>query len=93
MTDPGRYFDPDPAPRRSPRLLAEMGAVPGSVLPASLRPTKLTPAQLDRLRRDMAILSAIERGMSQRMAAKVFKMSKSGLLHAYRRISRRKSRV
>jgi len=93
MPGPDRYFDPDPRPRRSPRLYAEVEGVQGAVVPASLRPTKPTPAQIDRLRRDLAIYHAIEGGMSQRMAAKVFGLSQPGILKAYRRISCRESRV
>lgn len=93
MANPDRYFDPDPPPRRSPRLHAEMGSIPGSVAPASLRPSRPTPAQIERLRRDLAIYQSVEGGMSQRMAAKVFGLSQPGILKAYRRISCRKSRV
>jgi hypothetical protein len=93
MPDSGRYFDSDPRPRRSPRLFAEVEDVPGSVNPASLRPSKPTPAQLDRLRRDMAIYLAVEGGMSYRIAGKAFGLTAPGILKAYRRICCRKSRV
>lgn len=93
MIDPGRYVDLDPRPKRSPRLFAVVEDVPGSVAPVSMRPSKPTVAQLDRLRRDLAIYLVIEGGMSQRMAAKAFGLSQPGILKAYRRVVRRNSRV
>lgn len=84
-------LDLDPPPRRSPRLFADMGQVPHSRPTSSLLRRKPTKSKMDRLRRDAAIYLAIRGGMSQRMAAKVFGMSKSGIGHAYRRISRLKS--
>lgn len=74
-------------------MLAEMGAVPGSVLPATLRPTKPTALERKRLARDLAIYLAIEGGMSQRVAANAFGLSQPGILKAYRRIACRNSRV
>lgn len=93
MTDPGRYLDLDPRPRRSPRLLAEMGAVPGSVLPATLRPIRPTTGQIDRLRRDIAIYKTVEAGMSLRMAGKVFGLTHETIRKSCLRISCRNSRV
>lgn len=93
MSDPGRYFGCDPPPRLSPRLYAEVEDVPGSVSAASVRPSKPTPAQIDRLRRDIAIYKSVEGGMSLRMAGKVFGLTYEGIRKACRRISCRKSRV
>jgi hypothetical protein len=92
MSEP-RHFDPDPRPRRSPRLYAAIDRVPGTSATSSRRPTPPTPARLERLRRDLAIMAALERGMSQRTAAKVFGLSQPGILKAYRRMISRKSRV
>jgi hypothetical protein len=85
-------YDDDPPPRGSPKLYDDLSALNGRIT-AAARLARPTDGQMDRLRRDIAIYAAIESGMSQRMAAKVFNMSKSGLLHAYRRIERRKSRA
>lgn len=93
MFDTGRYVDLDPPPPGSARLYHDMDAVPDSKPTAEFRPSKPTPAQIDRLRRDLAIYQSVEGGMSQRMAAKVFGLSQPGILKAYRRISCRQSRV
>ena len=89
----GRYHDPDPPPRRSPRLVADVGRLPGAVPTSRARASGPTPAQLDRLRRDIAIYAAIQAGMSQRLAGKTFKLSQPGISKAYRRIVCRNSRV
>jgi hypothetical protein len=88
-----QYIDDDPRPRRSPRLHPDVGVLPYSRPTSSVLRKRLTESQIARIRRDLAIYAAIEGNMSYGMAAKVFGMSKSGLRDAYKRISRRKSRV
>jgi hypothetical protein len=93
MTDSGRYFDDDPRPRRSPRLYAGLEDVPGAAPTSAIRLGKPSPERQAALARDMMIYFAIEGGMSQRMVARALGLSQPGILKAYRRITRRKSRV
>lgn len=70
-----RYFDPDPRPRRSPRLYGEMGNV-DLERPADRRAKKLTPGQRAKLRRNLAIHAARKMGMSFGMLSVTFHISK-----------------
>lgn len=87
-----RYFDPDPPPRRSPRLRGDVGDLP-SLPTARLRRSPPSRTALDRLARDLAIYLAIEGGMSLRMAAKIFGLTHVGVGKAYRRMVLRHKRV
>ena len=84
-------LDLDPPPRRSPRLHAEVEAIPYARKVADVRPSRPSPVKVARLRRDLAIYLAIEGGMTQRVAGKVFGLSQPGILKAYRRMLCRKS--
>lgn len=86
-------LDLDPPPRRSPRLYAEMGEIPGAIPTARARPARLTPARKERLVKDMAVYLLIEGGMSFRMVASTLKRSYSGIRISYARMVSIKSRV
>lgn len=85
--------DDFPAPRNSPRLYADVDAIPHACPTSSALRHKPTQAQRTRLATDLAIFMAIEGGMSQRVAARAFGLSQPGILKAYRRMVCRKSRV
>lgn len=93
MTDPGRYFDPDPRPRRSPRLYATVEDVRGSVAPVSMRLGKPTKAETDRLRRELGVYTLIMAGWTPSMVAKLLGMTPRGVRFVQARALRRKSRV
>jgi hypothetical protein len=57
MHGPGRHFDPDPRPSRSPKLYAEVGAIPRGRKSAEVAAVPTTAARLRRLRM-MAIILA-----------------------------------
>jgi len=86
-------LDLDPPPRRSARLYAEMGDIPGAIPTAKVRTVKPTAAQRDRLARDIAVYLAIEGGMSFRVAGRAFRLTEAGVFKAYRRMVCRESRV
>lgn len=86
-------LDLDPPPGRSPRLYADVEAIPHSRPVRSALRSKPTEAQLARLRRDLAIYLAIEGGMSLRMAGKQFQLTHEGIRKSYLRTLSRKSRV